>query len=182
MTHPPTGRWPKLPLVVALLLVALAGGRAVAPCSRRPSGATALLVLLPETDVRAARTRWAALAAHLGADGRHRSAPGGGADREAFEAGTARGAGDGVRTAWLLLAAVGGLAAAGDGAPPGALEPAAHLGAGQPARPRTAGLQPWRTSPSRTVFGDSLSLVCLAPLCAEGGPWCEAAVGVGRLG
>ncbi|MDD5720443.1 MAG: hypothetical protein PHQ53_12210 [Candidatus Krumholzibacteria bacterium] len=28
-------------------------------------------------------------------------------------------------------------------------------------------LAPWRTQPARTVFGDSLSLVCLAPLCAE---------------
>jgi hypothetical protein len=30
-----------------------------------------------------------------------------------------------------------------------------------------AELQPWLTAPSRTVFGDSLSLVCLAPLCAD---------------
>jgi hypothetical protein len=27
--------------------------------------------------------------------------------------------------------------------------------------------RPWLTAPSRTVFGDSLSLVCLAPLCAD---------------
>jgi hypothetical protein len=28
---------------------------------------------------------------------------------------------------------------------------------------------PWRTHPMRTVFGDSLSLACLVPLCTEGG-------------
>ncbi len=32
----------------------------------------------------------------------------------------------------------------------------------------SGGAQPWLTVPSRTVFGDSLSLVCLAPLCAGG--------------
>ncbi len=28
--------------------------------------------------------------------------------------------------------------------------------------------RPWRTAPARTVFGDSLSFVCLAPLCEDG--------------
>ncbi len=36
---------------------------------------------------------------------------------------------------------------------------------------RAAGLvkQPWLAAPRRTVFGDSLSLVCLVPLCVDGG-------------
>jgi hypothetical protein len=35
-------------------------------------------------------------------------------------------------------------------------------------RPERAGEAPWSTDPGRTVFGDSLSLVCLAPLCQGG--------------
>jgi hypothetical protein len=40
---------------------------------------------------------------------------------------------------------------------------------------------PWLTTPGRTVFGDSLSLVCLAPLCKDGAaPVKPAGVGWGR--
>ena len=33
------------------------------------------------------------------------------------------------------------------------------------------GEEPWVSMPGRTAFGDSLSLVCLAPLCLAGGNW-----------
>lgn len=151
---------------VALLLLAAAAVLWPHPAAVRGDGT--LLVLLPEADARRTAAL-AALATYLGVHGRLDLQACAVADREAFAA---------ELTGALVILCPDGVAvplpsaawqplAVGRRRVPWNLRPTSVL---VTRRPDGAGQTPWLDDAPRTVFGDSLSLVCLAPLCAEGGP------------
>ena len=157
---------PLFPLAVATLLVGLAVAAAFWPDPARERADGTLLVLLPDGDPRredvledlaAALGAAAALDLHV-----HpvRTA-------EAFHAAADHAlvaiVPDGLALSlpsdrWQALAT-------GRRRVPWNLRPSAVLVSRTSA---AATATPWRSAPTRTVFGDSLSLVCLAPLCEAG--------------
>jgi hypothetical protein len=133
------------------------------PASPSLRGDGALLVLMPEPDPRR-REALDSLAQYLGRSGRLELRVELVGDRAAFR----EALGDA-----LLLVCPDGVAlplpsaswqplAVGRRRMPWNLRPAPVL---VTRRPDAAGATPWFSDPGRTVFGDSLSLVCLAPLC-----------------
>jgi hypothetical protein len=172
-----SGPW--LTRLGALALVLLAAAALFWPRQSAVRGDGSLLVLLPEADARR-HDALAALAAHLGASGRldlHvQTVP----DRAGLDAAL----GDALvivcpdGAALSLPSAAWQPLAVGRRRVPWNLRPTSVLVS---RLPDLAGAAPWRTDPRRTVLGDSLSLVCLAPLCPDGeaGPL-PAGVGWGR--
>ncbi len=165
--NPPTGAsrsW--LPLLVALLLVLLTLAAIFWPDREAPAGDGTLLVLQPEANVRRDEAL-AALTDYLAEE----------TDVD-LQLRVVR-----DRTSWLAALDVATVVvlpdaeasrlsleswqplAAGRRRVPWNLRPTAVLlsRVGAPATER-----PWREAPTRTAFGDSLSLVCLAPLCDDG--------------
>jgi hypothetical protein len=148
----------------ALVLLLLAAGALFWPQEPARRGDGYLLVLDPAADAHR-REVYTLLASYLGQQARLDLQLLVVGDRDGFESGlaealvilTADGPGLALPTAaWQPLAA-------GRRRVPWNLRPAAV----QLSRVRAAGADaPWHAVPGRTAFGDSLSLVCLAPLCA----------------
>lgn len=157
---------PLFPLAVASLLVGLALAAALWPEPARERADGTLLVLLPGGDPRRAEVL-EDLAATLGAsaalDLHLQAVPTAHAFHAAADRALVAIVPDGLALSlpadrWQALAT-------GRRRVPWNLRPAAVL-VSRTSVPPTA--TPWRSAPSRTVFGDSLSLVCLAPLCEAG--------------
>ncbi|MEZ4387636.1 MAG: hypothetical protein R3D98_08675 [Candidatus Krumholzibacteriia bacterium] len=153
--------------MIALLLAILAAAAGWWPDAPRSRDGGTLLVLLPEADLRR-EAALEALTRHLAHAGR--------LDLRLAVVRDTRALRDGLSEALLVLGPDGPLLSldpadwhplvSGRRRAPWNLRPTSVLVS---RRTRQAGLQPWRTAPARTVFGDSLSLVCLAPLCRETG-------------
>ncbi len=155
-----------VPHLVALALILLAATAQFWPDSGAVRGDGTLLVLMPELDVRR-QDAMTAMAEYLGTHSRlelHAEVVG---SLEEFSAGVADAlvilCPDGVAiplpsAAWQPLAV-------GRRRVPWNLRPTSVL---VTRLPDEAGEVPWLSQPERTVFGDSLSLVCLAPLCVDG--------------
>ena len=167
MTDQPHGFRSRLPLVVAVLLVLLAAAARWWPVDPVVRGGGTLLVLMPRDDARRETmlTEFAQLLGQAVSLDLRLALAG---DREEFQAG--------LDEALLVLCPDGPAIAL----PTGAWQPLATGRRRAPwnLRPRPVLVSrleadttsaPWRTAPRRTVFGDSLSLVCLAPVIAEAG-------------
>jgi hypothetical protein len=152
--------------LVAASLLALTAGALLIPPEPLARGDGTLLVLLPVGEVRRGEAL-EALAAYLGRQARLDLRVQIAGDRQAFA--------EALPTALVTLCPDGlGLdlptgawqaLATGRRRVPWNQRPASVLVGRRSLPPQTA---PWRTAPARTVFGDSLSLVCLAPLCEDG--------------
>lgn len=156
----------RMPLLVAVVLLALAAGALWWPTEPDVRGGGALLVYLPEADAR----REAALEELAAVVGRQTALDLSlvvARDQDRFR--------DGLDEAVLVLCPDGPAISL----PTDAWQPLATGRRRVPwnLRPRPVLVSridadttacPWRTAPARTVFGDSLSLVCLAPVIAEG--------------
>ncbi len=152
-------------LVLALLLLLTAAALWWPRAGSGDSDGT-LLVLSPAADPRREEAL-AALARYVGDAAGQRLRLEVARDRAAFAAGLSSAAfvltPDAV--AVTLPAAAWQPLAAGRRRVPWNLRPSAVLISRVDA---AGGDRPWQTAPDRTAVGDSLSLVCLAPLCADG--------------
>ena len=159
--------WRQRPWLVTVLLLVLALAALLIPEDPLLSEDGTLLVLLPEPDLRR-QDALAELAAYLGRQAHLDLRLQIVTERSAFAAA--------LPGALVVLCpdAVGlGLpmaqwqaVAAGRRRAPWNLRPVSVLVSRRGAATSDA---PWRTHPTRTVFGDSLSLACLVPLCTERG-------------
>lgn len=157
---------PGRPLLIALAVVLLTAAASWWPESDGGDVDGSLLVLLPVSDARR-QEALTGLANHLGRVGNLGLRLEVTADRREFRAALAGAlvvlCPDGEALAlpsesWQPLAL-------GRRRVPWNLRPASVL---LSRREAGASLTPWRSAPGRTAIGDSLSLVCRAPLCADG--------------
>ncbi len=157
---------PVVPLFFALLVLLLTAAALWWPRAGAGDSDGALLVLSPTAEPRRQET-FVALARYLGAAAGQRLRVEVARDRTAFAAGLPAAlfvlAPDAVAVS--LPSATWQPVAAGRRRVPWNLRPSAVLIS---RRGAAGGERPWRTVPGRTAVGDSLSLVCLAPLCADG--------------
>jgi hypothetical protein len=159
-------RLPPTSAVFALLIVLLAAASQWWPRPEADLGDGTLLAYLPVADVRR-EDAIAALGQYVGDTIDRTLVPRIARDREEFRAG--------LDDALVVIAPDGAALAL----PTAAWQPVVAARRHVPWNLRPSGMllsrrdvaateAPWRTAPRRTAIADSLSLVCLAPLCADG--------------